>query len=202
MQPTDVPSLHPHQQAVLAKIVAAYEQNHREFSVSSGGTRISHRALDQVLRVRAGDIAAFQRAGMIDVVATNSQGEVSTFAPTAKASLSVDPFVFLCLTDEAWAVAKGTLGNEPERIRDVQHILSRIDDDDESSEGIKETARAARILLGQVERYVEDGKPTYEPTARVSADGLRALAASILRQGSAHGPLAIALAEKVREMFG
>lgn len=100
------------------------------------------------------------------------------------------------------AVAKNTLGNERERICDVQHILSRIDDDDESSEGIKEAARAARILLGQVERYIADGNPTYEPTARVSANSLRALAASILRQTGAYGPLAIELAEKVARLFG
>ena len=201
MQPTAGPLLHPHQQAVLAKIVAAYEQDHSDFHVYNR-TRIRHKALEQSIRVHEGDLAALQRSGMIDVVTTDSADWVSAFAPTALASLSVRPADYLDLSDAAWAVAKGTLGNEPGRIRDVQHILNRIEEDDEASEGIKETAHAARTLLGQVERYVEDGNPTYEPTARVSADSLRALAASILRQASAHGPLAIDLAEKVRNLFG
>lgn len=202
MQPADGPSLYPHQQVLLADIVAAYEQDHRAFYVmrTLGGTSIQHPAWTSG-RIQYVDFVALQRAGMIDAVDTDERGSITAFAPTALAAASVRPSDYLDLSDAAWAVAKGTLGNEPERIRDVQHILSRIDDDDESSEGIKEAARAARILLGQVERYIADGNPTYEPTARVSANSLRALAASILRQTGAYGPLAIELAERVAGLF-
>ncbi len=200
MQPVDRLSLHPHQQALLAEIVAAYDQDHSEFRVHDR-TRIRHKALEQSIRVHEGDLVALQRAGMIDVVTTDSADWVSAFAPTALSSMSVRPSDYLDLSDAAWAVAKDTLHNEPERIRDAQRILRRIADDADAPDGIRETARAADTLLGQVERYVDSGNLADEPLARSSAAGLRALAATILRQTGAYGPLAIELAEKVAGLF-
>ena len=106
------------------------------------------------------------------------------------------------LSDEAWAIAKDTLRNEPERIRDVQRILRQIVDNPDAQEGIKDTAHAADLLLGQVEHYIVDDDPADEPLARASAAGLRALAATILRQTRAYGPLAVTLAREVMRLFG
>ena len=89
-QPADGPSLHPHQQAVLADLVAAYEQDHSEFRVYNG-KRIRHKALDESIKVNEGDIVALQRAGVIDVVAASDRGRISKFAITALATASVRP---------------------------------------------------------------------------------------------------------------
>lgn len=217
MQPVDRLSLHPHQQALLAEIVAAYDQDHSEFRVwrsmseTSVLASVEHPAWAsgqsqygdiQYGDIQYGDIVALQRAGMIDAVHTSERGNIVRFAPTALASASVRPGDYLDLSDAAWAVAKNTLHNEPERIRDVQGILDGILDNPDASDDIKETASAARILLGQVERYVDSGNPADEPLARSSAAGLRALAATILRRADDYGPLAIELAQKVAGLFG
>ena len=207
MQPVDRLSLHPHQQILLAEIVAAYEQDHSEFYVwrtvseTSIQASVRHPAWESG-QIQYGDIVALQRAGMIDAVHTSERGNIVRFAPTALASAFVRPADYLDLSDAAWAVAKDTLHNDPGRIRDAQHILDGILDNPDASDDIKETASAARILLGQVERYVDSGNPADEPFARSSAAGLRALAAAILRQTGAYGPLAIELAEKVARLFG
>ena len=211
MQPADGPSLHPHQQALLAEIVAAYEQDRSAFRVwralseTSVLASVEHPAWasgqSQYGDIQYGDIVALQRAGMIDAVHTSERGNIVRFALTALAAASVRPSDYLDLSDAAWAVAKGTLHNEPERIRDARRILDGILDNPDASDDIKETASAARILLGQVERYVDSGNPADEPFARSSVAGLRALAAAILRQTGAYGPLAIELAERVAGLF-
>ena len=113
------------------------------------------------------------------------------------------PDDYLNLSNEAWVVAKDTFRNHPERIRDVQNVLRRISDDPASPAAIKDTAQAAHLLLGHVERYIEgEGNPADEPDAMTAAATLRALALMVLRQGSAYGPLAIEMATKVLGSFG
>lgn len=90
MQPADGPSLHPHQLAVLAELVAAHEQDHSEFRVDNG-KRIRHKALGESIKVYEGDIVALRRAGMIDVVEASDQGRILKFAITALATASVRP---------------------------------------------------------------------------------------------------------------
>ncbi len=194
------PRLHPHQQELLAKIVAAYQEDHRDFEVrGSGRITIKHPGLNGITRVQHGDIVALQREHMIDVVRANDDGTTREFAPTALASAFVHPDDYVDLSHEAWAISKDTLRNRPERIRDVQRILRGICDDSEHPDAIRDTARAADLLLGQVERYLDTGNPADEPLARASTASLRVLALTILRIG---GPEVLGAAvEAFREVL-
>jgi len=79
-------------------------------------------------------------------------------------------------------------------------MLRRICDDPASPESIRETAQAADLLLGPIERYLDREDPDDEPLARASTDSLRALALTILRFG---GPEILESAvEAFREVLG
>ena len=196
------PALFPHQQALLSNILALYQRDHSEFHVfrtfGPNGTIIRHLGIDETVPAQDGDIVALERAGVIDVVSTDESG-ISSFAPNALASAFVHPDDYVDLSDEAWAIAKDTLRNRPARIRDVQRLLRGICDDSDAPDTIRDTARAADLLLGHVERYLDPGNPADEPLARASTASLRALAVTILRIG---GPEVLGAAvEAFRELL-
>ena len=195
------PLLYPHQLALLTRIVAIYGQRHGQFSVSRelNRTTIYDPAMLEGLPCDYADVIALKRAGMIDAVGMNRHG-ITSFAPTALASALEHPDDYLDLSDEAWAIAKDTLRNRPARIIEVQRILRGIDDDPDAPDTIRDTARAADLLLGHVERYLDTENPGDEPLARASTASLRALAITILRSGA---PLAIERAlELARQVLG
>ena len=197
------PLLHPHQHTLLAAILETYREHHGHFYLSRtlGGTTYFHSSAREQVPCEYADIIALEREGMIYAVGMNEHG-ITSFAPTALAAALVYPDDYLNLSDEAWSIARGTLRNSPERIRDVQGILRRLSDDPDSSAAIKDTAQAAHVLLGHVERYIDTGDPSDETDARTAAATLRTLAIMILRQSPAYGPLAIEMATKVLEAFG
>ena len=180
-------ALFPHQRALIRDLLAAYQQDRREFFVLRGmggsGLGFHHPKYEGHIEVQDGDLVALERAGMIDVIKTSDRGSIDRFSPTAFAASLVHPDDYLDLSDEAWAISKDTLRNRRERVRDVQRMLRGICDDPDSLEPIRETAQAADLLLGHIERYLDPGNPADEPLARVSTASLRALALTILRFG-------------------
>ena len=204
MTPTpDGRLLHPHQETQIADILAAYRQDRTEFFAIQGmgasGVGIKHPKYVGRAEIHEGDLVALERAGMIDVVGTNDRGTVTRFSPTALASAFVHPADYITLSDEAWTISKDTLRNRPERVRDVQGMFRGICDDPESPESIQETALAADLLLGHIERYLDTGDPGHEPLARASTASLHALALTIVRVGGP--PLAMKIAEALVEVL-
>ena len=197
------PLLFPRQRSLLTQFLTTYREHQGQFYVSRtlGGTTVFHSFVREEAPCDYADVIALERVGMIDALNLNKNG-ISSFAPTALADALVYPDDYLNLSDEAWVFAKGTLRNRPERISDVRGILRRISDDPDSPAGIKDTAEAAHLLLGQVAQYIDTGDPSNEPDARTAAATLRALAIMILRQSPVYGPLAIEMAEKVLDVFG
>lgn len=201
------PLLHPHQRELLEHLLAAYRRDHSDFNVMAdtgavgSGVIVHHEAMGGGTSIQRGDLVALERAGMIDV-ATDQRGGISRFAPTAFASMSMHPDDYFDLSDEAWAIARDTLRNRPERVRDVQIILRRICEDTENPSSIRATAQAADLLLDQVEKFIDTGNPGDEPLARASTASLRALALTILRFG---GPEVLGAAveafREVRDLF-
>ena len=141
--------LHPHQRHLVKLIVGAYERDHSSIYVSQtiGGTTIFGSAFETEVECQYGDIVALERAGAIDVVSYSDAGRISTLAPTPFASALTHPTDYVDLSDAAWTIARDTLHNQPERIRDVQRILRGICDAPDTPGPINETARAADLHL-------------------------------------------------------
>ena len=202
MLPSGGPLLDSVQLALLQGILAAYARDRSQFYVARtmGGTTITHSAFDEERPCEYADVVALERTGTINVVSRGRGGDgISAFAPTALAAALAHPDDYVDLSDEAWAIARDTLRNRPERVRDVQRMLRGICDDVDAPDTIKDTAQAADLLLGHVERYLDPGNPADEPLARASTASLRALAVTIMRVGGP--PLAMKIAEAVLEAF-